>query len=101
MIRFRRHRSRRIRSLSVVPEMLESRTLLSAGDLDTSFGDGGTLVVPDIRAPRSAFAAVRQSSGKIVIAGSVGANSADRDLMIARYNPDGTPDTSFGNSPDG
>ena len=82
-------------------ERLEDRALLSAGDLDLTFGDGG-LVTTDIGAfPSSDFAydlAAVQADGKIVVAGTtyVTGSSTDSDFAVARYNSDGSLDTSFG-----
>ncbi len=60
----------------------------SMGVIDTSFGDG--LVTDDNRV---AYAGIIQPNGQIIAAGSkiVG------DIYIARYNTDGTPDTTFNN----
>jgi len=62
------------------------------GSLDTSFGGDG-LVVTDIgiNSPDAAFALAIQPDGKIVVAGNVGA-----DIALARYNVNGSLDTSFG-----
>jgi uncharacterized delta-60 repeat protein len=66
----------------------------STGELDSSFGAGGHL-----GSSTNAVAAMAlQNDGKIVIAGSfsddpTGATGA---VMLARYHPDGSPDTTFG-----
>jgi uncharacterized delta-60 repeat protein len=60
------------------------------GTLDTSFGTGG-LVLTDFGSSESASALVLQSDGKLVAAGG----SID-DFALARYNPNGNIDTSFG-----
>jgi uncharacterized delta-60 repeat protein len=62
------------------------------GRLDPTFGTSGR--VPTVFAGTGndvAHAAVLQPDGKIVVAGS-----ADGDLALARYNSNGTLDTSFG-----
>ena len=59
------------------------------GDLDTSFGGDGT-VTTDFGAPAAAHALAPALSGKLVVAGSAGG-----DFAVARYLPDGTPDTSL------
>ena len=59
------------------------------GTLDTTFGSGG-LVTTDFGSFQSANGVAIQSDGKIVAAG-VGGNQ----FAVARYNPDGTLDTSF------
>src|SRR4051794_4940841 len=73
-------------------EPLESRRLLSAGDLDPSFGGDGTVTM-DVPGSQSdlAVAVAVQSDGKVVVA----AVSAEHPAVL-RYLPDGSLDTSFG-----
>ena len=82
------------------------------GTLDTTFGTNGqrTLPLPDpVIAATSGNAAARYvvqypatagaNAGKIVIAADLvtsGASSTNKRIAIARFNPDGTVDTSFG-----
>ncbi len=70
-----------------------------AGDLDATFGIGGK-VMTDNGAAEFANSVVIQPDGKIVAAGytrtSVGFSFAD-DFALARYNPDGSLDATFGN----
>ena len=56
-------------------EILEDRTLLTAGDLDPTFGVGGK-VLTDFTGPVSALGsrAAIQTDGKIVVAGYSGAH---------------------------
>jgi uncharacterized delta-60 repeat protein len=77
-------------------ERLEGRVLLSAGDLDPSFGAAGK-VTTDFNASSfdQATAIALQPDGKIVVAGSIG-EGAGTKVALARYNPDGSPDTTFG-----
>ena len=75
-------------------EALEGRTLMAAGFLDPSF-DGDGRVVRTGAGAGTATAVVVQSDGKIVIAGSVDAPGGS-DFFVARYNTDGSPDTTFG-----
>jgi len=70
------------------------------GSLDTSFGDGGivTTLFPE---GSYAFAVALQADGKIIAAGThfVDFNPgdlSDTDFALARYNPDGTADSTFG-----
>jgi uncharacterized delta-60 repeat protein len=70
------------------------------GTLDTSFGTGGkvtTAVGPETRRDRAHDVAVLDE-GKIVVAGfaDMGPGAGRRNFMLARYNPDGTLDSSFG-----
>ena len=68
------------------------------GRLDTSFGAGG-LVRNDFP---GAAALVLQPDGKLVTAGTqfVFTNGVppDQNLVLQRFNPDGSPDTSFGSA---
>lgn len=67
----------------------------SAGDLDSSFGTGGK-VTSDFGNGEddAATSVVLQPDGKIIVAG--GTNDTSFHIALARYNPDGSPDTSFG-----
>lgn len=72
-----------------------------SGSLDTSFGNGG-IVTTTFPEGSYAFGVALQSDGKIIAAGTVFVDfvigdSSDTDFALARYNPDGTPDTTFGN----
>src|SRR5690242_6091990 len=68
----------------------------AAGDLDTSFGNGGkvTTSFPGSQAAFGFDMAI-QPDGKIVVVGEVQSNSAD-DFGVARYNTDGSLDSTFG-----
>ena len=70
------------------------------GSLDTSFGDGG-IVTTIFPAGSYAFDVVLQADGKIIAAGTYfvdfnPGDMSDTDFALARYNPDGTPDATFG-----
>src|SRR5215471_18566950 len=60
------------------------------GSLDTTFGTGGT-VTTAIGSGSAANALVLQPDGKIVAVGG-----SSEDFALARYNPNGSLDTSFG-----
>jgi uncharacterized delta-60 repeat protein/uncharacterized repeat protein (TIGR01451 family) len=62
------------------------------GSLDPSFGSGGK-VTTDFGGFDAASAAVIQPDGRIVAAGRSGSG----DFALARYNTDGSLDTTFGN----
>jgi uncharacterized delta-60 repeat protein len=71
------------------------------GSLDTSFGDGGIVTTTF---PEGSYASdvALQADGKIIAAGTVFVDfnpgeSSNTDFALARYNPDGTPDATFGN----
>jgi uncharacterized delta-60 repeat protein len=70
------------------------------GSLDTSFGSGG-IVTTTFPQGSYAFDVALQPDGRIIAAGTVFVNfdpgeSSDTDFALARYNPDGTPDATFG-----
>ncbi|MEH2022998.1 DUF4347 domain-containing protein [Nostoc sp.] len=72
----------------------------SNGSLDTSFGNSGRVLTPIGASFDRVNSIAIQSDGKIVVAGyawSVWNGSNQEDFAIARYNTDGSIDTSFGN----
>jgi uncharacterized delta-60 repeat protein len=76
-------------------ESLEHRCLLVAGMLDPMFGFGGMVATDLAGASDQAWRVAVQSDGKIVVAGNTfGANF--NDWALARYNADGTLDSTFG-----
>lgn len=65
------------------------------GSLDPTFGTGGkveTAFAMDARAR----AAVLEPDGQIVVAGAAAGNTVQGELALARYDPDGSLDASFG-----
>jgi uncharacterized delta-60 repeat protein len=66
--------------------------LAAPGDLDTSFGGDGKVTENFTSGDDTGFAAAIQADGKIVAAGT----AAFREFALARYNADGTLDTTFG-----
>ena len=87
-----------IRSNSVEKDFRLIR-LNTDGSVDSSFGSGGKLVVPVGSSYDDARSVIRQSDGKLVVAGSSYNNSnADYDFSLIRLNPDGSLDTTFGQS---
>jgi uncharacterized delta-60 repeat protein len=64
------------------------------GSLDTSFGDGGN--VSDSSLLAAIFTAAIDANGKIVVAGMTSGDTNSTDGFLARYNPDGSLDTTFG-----
>jgi uncharacterized delta-60 repeat protein len=71
------------------------------GSLDTSFGTGGKVVtnVGPGDTDDDLQGLVIQPTGKILVGGSAAATAlgVDSDFALARYNPDGSLDSSFGN----
>jgi uncharacterized delta-60 repeat protein len=74
---------------------LEERALLAAvGGLDPTFGAGGTVrtALGGAASAEVAAAVAVQADGKVVVAATL----EDRALAVLRYNPNGTPDLTFG-----
>ena len=65
------------------------------GMLDTTFDGDGKVTTDFNNKSDAAFAVALQSDGRIVVAGVSGTNSTDKDFAIARYNADGSLDSSF------
>jgi len=65
------------------------------GELDTTFGEDGKVITSFGQFGDQAYAIALQADGKILAAGSA-SNGVDFDIAIARYNEDGSLDTSFG-----
>ena len=68
----------------------------AAGDLDTTFGSGGTIITIMPNKGWGNQIAI-QPDGKLVVGGFNGANTVT-DVSVVRYNTDGTLDTTFGPS---
>jgi uncharacterized delta-60 repeat protein len=92
------HHPRTRHRLRPVVDALEDRFLLTAGQLDTTFGSGGVVLTsfPTLfKGARGtggdAYAVQIQSDGKIVAAGA-----GRGDYALARYNTDGSLDSTFG-----
>jgi uncharacterized delta-60 repeat protein len=84
-------------------EALEDRCLLSAGALDTTFGNGAGYVLTAPTNPSSVKGGeiLLQPDGKIIQAGygyAIGKNGkiTASDFVAVRYNSDGSLDKSFG-----
>ena len=98
--------SRRACPAAVRLEVLESRQLLAAGagSLDPSFGQGGQYLAPVLGDDFERSTGVTiQRDGKIVVAGWTSAIDFRKPdgLLVARFNPDGSPDKTFGPARDG
>ncbi len=71
---------------------MPSTSFAAPGELDLTFSGDGKLT----DRVGSAYGVAIQPDGKIVVVGgSTSWDNAD-DFQISRYNPDGTPDTTFG-----
>src|SRR5215218_1524533 len=96
MTRSDRHLRRAVRRAAApVIETLERRSLLSAGELDPTFGVGGMVVNFNGDEPKSEYIDLAvQRDGKILVLTPDG----DRlgQAVVHRFNRDGSDDSSFG-----
>jgi uncharacterized delta-60 repeat protein len=77
-------------------EILEARALLSAGTLDPTFGAGGIVHTSfDVGFAVAQAVAVQPTDDKIVVAGNTNVGGGGPNFALARYNPNGSLDTSF------
>lgn len=77
--------------LVVLIVLVGQATGQTPGNLDLSFGNGGKVITPfDNSTSDFAYAAAIQPDGKIVSAGGIS------DFLLARHNPDGSLDKTFG-----
>lgn len=65
------------------------------GVLDTTFGANGVAIYDGGNSHDSALRLTVQNDGKILLTGT-SHNGSDNDIIIARFNANGTLDTSFG-----
>jgi uncharacterized delta-60 repeat protein len=65
------------------------------GTLDTTFGTGGT-VLTDFGAVDQARGVVLTQGGRFVVAGMTKMSNTKSDFALARYNPNGSLDPTFG-----
>jgi uncharacterized delta-60 repeat protein len=70
-----------------------SSALAAPGDLDPTFGRGGRVIVDIENDNDSPAGMLLQPDGKIIVGRSNVAD--DDDFSVLRFNPDGSPDTSF------
>lgn len=88
--------SQRIRQVRPGVEMLEDRTLMTAGSLDPTFGVGGVVLTDFGNTADTGTATAIQRDGKIIVVGSSDQSGTGLDFALARYNPNGSLDPSFG-----
>lgn len=67
----------------------------SDGSLDTNFGSGGKVITAMGSGNDEAESVAIQADGKIVVSGYVTGSGNNMDSFVARYNANGTLDTSF------
>ena len=65
------------------------------GTLDATFDGDGKATTDFNNRSDAAFAVALQPDGRIVVVGVSGTNNTDKDFAIARYNTDGSLDSSF------
>ena len=66
------------------------------GVLDSTFSDDGMVVIGFGRGDANAYSSALQADGKVVIAGGMKSSPMTEAFAMARFNPDGAPDDSFG-----
>src|SRR5215470_18088978 len=87
---------RRSRRCGAHAESLEGRLVLNAGDLDSSFGSGGSVRWSSPAAkgttPSDVAQAVQvQADGKVLVAGGTGSPGSSDRFQVVRFNRDGSP----------
>jgi len=84
----------------LVAATLVTGSVAAAGDLDSTFGGDGKVTTRFKGGPKTIGGVAVQPDGKIVVVGGVNpfltSASVDAKFALARYNADGTLDTSFG-----
>jgi uncharacterized delta-60 repeat protein len=75
--------------------MIYSVVLAASGDLDTNFSGDGKIIQSFEGISQSGYDVAVQTDGKVVVVGSRSNRSPDVDIVIARYNMDGSLDTTF------
>src|SRR5438874_7251503 len=94
---FTRHATVRRSSYRPRLEALEERCVPSAGELDTTFGTGGTATY-SFGGTNALHDVAVQSDGKVVTVGQAPTTGpqANQDFAVVRFTSSGTLDTSFG-----
>ncbi|MCU1267467.1 MAG: Na-Ca exchanger/integrin-beta4 [Acidobacteria bacterium] len=67
----------------------------AAGDLDAGFGTAGIVTTPIAGSTAGANSVVALSDGKILAVGAI-SNGTQTDFLLARYNANGSLDSTFG-----
>jgi uncharacterized delta-60 repeat protein len=65
------------------------------GSPDNTFGEGGRVITDIDGAYNIAYCMIIQPDDKILVAGSNQYTSVDMDIVVVRYNPDGSLDNTF------
>src|SRR5262245_39807128 len=80
-------------AITLAPSLVQAQT--RSGTLDASFGIGGKVTTDFAGAGDGVGAIAVQPDGRLVAAGAAAVNW-QADFALARYNSNGTLDTSFG-----
>ncbi len=84
---------------SFLISLLPKRVAAADGDLDTGFGVSSGFTRTDFNSSAGDQAnavVIQPSDNKIVVGGKTTVSMANDDFALARYNTNGTPDTTFG-----
>ena len=65
-------------------------------NLDTSFANGGTLVLPISNRDDEVTSITQLSNGKLLVAGTTITSVGDKDIVLVELNADGSLNSSFG-----
>jgi uncharacterized delta-60 repeat protein len=68
----------------------------SQGTLDSSFGLGSGKVQPDFGQDETGYGVVLQPDGKILVGGDTSTTGGGSDLLVTRFDADGSLDATFG-----
>jgi len=94
--------SKRVVLLVCAALLSSALAMAQAGSLDPTFGSGGIVTTPGAQcgggAPAINCVLAIQSNGKIVVAGSNVPPPENTAITLARYNTDGSLDSTFGNA---
>ncbi|WP_165229541.1 peroxidase family protein [Aquisphaera insulae] len=80
----------------VVGNRFEIARMNPDGTMDTTFGGGDGWASLSLHTFQSSYSVAVQPDGKILVGGEVNSGNPNPDLALARCNPDGTLDTTFG-----
>src|SRR5262245_60820528 len=97
LLRARRRRGCRRGAATFRPRMeaLERRLAPAAGALDLTFGSGGKVITDFDTTFERGNAVALQTDGKIIVVGTTDQGGSGTNFAVARYNANGTLDTSF------
>ena len=73
-----------------------NRVQAAAGDLDPTFGNGGKVITDFSGGNDFAYDVAIQEDQKLVVVGTDDRSDPSAGFALARYNPDGSLDSSFG-----